>query len=491
MTLTLPPIKSIYLLLFFVLLSSGAKAQVEFILPYNDSTRSVNNVSHVVDGAGNVYLLSSKSVFYPSGVPFDFVESDIATAKVDKYNKISWAIYPTQNATDTIYAYNNKTATQIFMWNGNVAIPSTLDINYQACTNDSSLRYSSRSGMLILDTAGNLVTSKTFNDDSECGWQALYHTEQIAPNTFTFLYRSFGNYHVWLDERDSALTRTTFSTTPALDTVYPIVTFDTFAQTYITYDPNNLYVLDAKGILQRSIPLHLNEPVLQPELLAYNAGFYALMYTVKDGNSYAYALTVLSKNGDVISSVVVPELSVILLTADNQLWTLTKNTSNDATIQKPLLLTQTDLFQNVIRQKNIGFPLTYGSALSITNNNIVVTGTSSMGNGDYSRPHPGRAYFYRTAVSDIPAQPGTKTCCTDINIYPNPATNTLNIVSNSYTATYGANVTLYNTIGQRIGSYQWDQKQLNIDIHTLAAGVYYIRSYNAGKEICTQKIVKI
>jgi hypothetical protein len=482
------PAKNIVLLLCLLLLCTATNAQVEFILPNNDSIQIINNVTHVVDANGNVFLLSAENPYYKSGLAQDFTATTIATAKIDNKNKINWAHYPSVLSESDYY---NKKAAQIFIWNHNIAIPCNLNMNTQPCANDSNYRYSSRNGMLVLDDAGRTVTDKVFTDDTSCGWHYIFYTYQnMVQNSFTYVYMSTGDGITRVDKRDSSLNRVTFTTAPTQNQSNLI--YDTIARSYLTYSNDNIFVYDIVGGLLKTISIRSDTAANYLLKIAYNAEYYVLYFKVLLNGFYSanYAISVFSKNGELVSSAPTAMLNDLILTPDNHIWMLANNISTDTNLQKPVLLMETDLYQNITRQKYIGYPLTNGNALSVNTGDVIITGTTQTVNWKKGQP-PSRLYFYREAITDIPIHAAASNCCNEINIFPNPATNIVHITSNSFAATYGAAVGLYNTLGQPVGSYTWKQKSLDMDISGLAKGVYYVQSYNAGKHICIQKLVKL
>ncbi len=479
------------------------QAQVEFTIPYSDSTKSLDNITHIVDKEGNVYVLSTVSDFYQG--PGFLIEGTFihgsSVLKIDKDNNISWQyLYP----TSFIAGINSdgpfpESPQQMFIWNGNLAIPYNVYMGNRLCTIDTSLSGVSyaptyRNAMLVVNGKGDIVTNRIFDEDTDCGKFFLdYTTCNAGTSPFTFIY-SDDNYKTTINKRDPSFGSVSMTIADSLSVSNYNFTYDSFANNYITYDNYDVHVYDTSGVLIKAIPLP--QAMQGSEILcwkiAFNKNYYVLNYSVYNNNPY-YATAILSKEGELISLASSKLFSDIKVTDDNKIWTLAENFDLDSSNLKPVLFMQMDLYQNILRKKNVGMPFTYGAAISIDNNNVVITGSHSyvVNSQTDSFSAPDQLYFYREAITNIPLLQDTSSSCNEINVYPNPATHTLHIVSNNFNVTYGSTVVLYNTLGQKLGTYKWDLKELDIDVSWLSKGMYYIQAMNGTNKICTQKIVKL
>jgi hypothetical protein len=89
-------------------------------------------------------------------------------------------------------------------------------------------------------------------------------------------------------------------------------------------------------------------------------------------------------------------------------------------------------------------------------------------------------YYFHTVVGlhDITAS------LNDISIYPNPATNEINIIS-----LQKSTIEISNSNGQIIKTVNHDSGETSIDIEDLSSGVYFVR-LKSDKEIVTKRIIK-
>ena len=114
----------------------------------------------------------------------------------------------------------------------------------------------------------------------------------------------------------------------------------------------------------------------------------------------------------------------------------------------------------------------------------------SMKNG--SSPGPCEIFFggevedYTVDFGSAPAMLERSTEF-DLNLYPNPASNTLNIkITNALPA---VNVKVYNALGRIIDDFDTSEKILQLDISKFNSGVYYIGIDN-GVENTLVKFIK-
>jgi hypothetical protein len=74
------------------------------------------------------------------------------------------------------------------------------------------------------------------------------------------------------------------------------------------------------------------------------------------------------------------------------------------------------------------------------------------------------------------------------SLYPNPAHDVVTLSNESNNEPL--NATLYNSIGQQIGSYKMTGTRLDIDLGPLPAGMYQL-SIETKSGIVTRKVVKM
>ncbi|MDR3679216.1 MAG: T9SS type A sorting domain-containing protein [Flavipsychrobacter sp.] len=476
-----------------------AQAQVEFTIPYSDSTRVAGNTAHVVDGEGNVFLLSCITPFY-KGPAVRLEGGNIygtSIQKIDFNNFVGWEhFYATEYIANGVFNgfFYPTQPGQIFLWNNKLAIPYSINMGQRNCVNNSTQQEATyRNGMLVLDEQGNTLNNNIFYEDSGCGaYQLQYIALNAGAEPFTYIYyntiNDIANYY--FDKRNGSFL--SVSNKPVRISTQGIL-FDGFAGNYVAGSENGIQIYDTSGLLLRSfkLPLTSSASTIYLWKIAVNAHYYVLNYTETYGNVYQPMTVVLTKNGDLISSAASTVFSDIKLTTDNQIWALERTITSDSSNHTPVTFMQMDLYQNIKRKKSIGKSMTNGVALSISNGNIIITGNCSEGNSNDSIIVPSQLYFYREAIAHIPLLPDTSISCNEINVFPNPATHILHIVSNSFNVTYGSIIILYNTLGQKLGVYKWDFKELDIDVSWLPKGMYYIQAMNGTNKICTQKIVKL
>src|SRR5690606_26201906 len=79
----------------------------------------------------------------------------------------------------------------------------------------------------------------------------------------------------------------------------------------------------------------------------------------------------------------------------------------------------------------------------------------------------------------------------NVNIYPNPARNNVNL---SFNPNVGIKtVALYNVIGKNVASYRVNNStgKMTLDISSVPAGIYYVRLLNAeGEAIATRRFTR-
>lgn len=77
----------------------------------------------------------------------------------------------------------------------------------------------------------------------------------------------------------------------------------------------------------------------------------------------------------------------------------------------------------------------------------------------------------------------------NINLYPNPATNELNVVYDDNADV--KNIAVYNIIGKIMNVYKVTGNSANLNIDNIPSGIYFVRLYNSGGNIVsTRKFTK-
>jgi len=86
-----------------------------------------------------------------------------------------------------------------------------------------------------------------------------------------------------------------------------------------------------------------------------------------------------------------------------------------------------------------------------------------------------------TSISELQAK-------ADMNIYPNPANERITLSLSSFT-NENVNIEVFNMLGTMVFQQQGQGEQIDMDIHSLPAGVYIVRCTNMDKVI-TKRFVK-
>lgn len=98
--------------------------------------------------------------------------------------------------------------------------------------------------------------------------------------------------------------------------------------------------------------------------------------------------------------------------------------------------------------------------------------------------------FVITKNGPVGVQPlSSKSSEENIVMYPNPATNELNVV---YDASYDIkNIAVYNIIGKMMNVYKVAGNSANLNIENIPSGIYFVKLYNAnGNAVLTRKFTK-
>lgn len=75
----------------------------------------------------------------------------------------------------------------------------------------------------------------------------------------------------------------------------------------------------------------------------------------------------------------------------------------------------------------------------------------------------------------------------ELQVFPNPITNFLSLTLNNYEAT-DATFTLFNSKGQQLQTYSFDQHQLTIESIDLPSGIYFYQITDNGQMIQNGKL---
>ncbi len=91
----------------------------------------------------------------------------------------------------------------------------------------------------------------------------------------------------------------------------------------------------------------------------------------------------------------------------------------------------------------------------------------------------------KPAGVSVPNVPGSK----DVLLYPNPASNELNLVYDA--ASDIKNIAVYNIIGKAMSVYKVTGNSANLNLENIPSGIYFVRLYNgSGNVVATRKFTK-
>jgi len=127
----------------------------------------------------------------------------------------------------------------------------------------------------------------------------------------------------------------------------------------------------------------------------------------------------------------------------------------------------------------LNFPITNVRAIDNTGEEIVITGS------DNNVVVTGSDNAVVVSLGDTSTAVENLDLSQNINIFPNPTSNTINMTINDLQA---QTVTLYNTVGQRVYALQIAAADTQIDVRHLPSGVYLL-SVQTEKGIYNQKII--
>lgn len=153
----------------------------------------------------------------------------------------------------------------------------------------------------------------------------------------------------------------------------------------------------------------------------------------------------------------------------------------------PLTLIAMNLFQTVERKEKLGRPFVKASRLSLSNDEVIISGTYNCMFED--KPCPGMLYYFRDKLKNISYIRSDEDKCTSIHVHPNPAHDFITITSDEPLLTYHTVPQLYNVIGQKIVEIPFDTKSISVDVREYPAGLYLL-NVNNKLENCVIKIEK-
>lgn len=110
------------------------------------------------------------------------------------------------------------------------------------------------------------------------------------------------------------------------------------------------------------------------------------------------------------------------------------------------------------------------------------------GIGVFNLTHTGGYNVFVYKMSELAMSISENSSSTDINIYPNPTSDFLNIKANSHYSSL--QIEIANALGQIVLAESMKDKSLQINTKDLATGLYFLKLLSDNKIIATQKIVK-
>ncbi len=129
-------------------------------------------------------------------------------------------------------------------------------------------------------------------------------------------------------------------------------------------------------------------------------------------------------------------------------------------------------------------------------------GAPGHGVGTASSPSPdlnnstANIIYYKIPVAELSACGASineRSSSTDLTIYPNPASNNVNVVLNSTKATT-ANINVYNMVGQTVAQFEKNivsgNNTMKLDISSFNTGIYFLSVNVDGKNYSQKLIVK-
>jgi len=471
------------------------KAQPDLYVPWRDSLsppRSLRGISHMMDEQGNTYALCNVNVYVniSRGMPLEGTYCyGSAILKIDKDNKLIWKRLYEVSGGGSIGIGGRVPATQLFIKGDSIILPYNIDIGMVSCMKNS-FNGATRNGFMAIDrSTGAILKNEVFNEGMGCQEYHLLLTAFQKNGNLSYLYSNVTWDSFYVNVRDAGLG---FVSTSSYNNVKGggdfNIGYDELAGQYMTGDTSGAHIYDTGWQLLRSLPLpYMDSFPWKPNIeynFAANDAYYAInYYNVPYPPKYAYT-AIFTRGGKLVSCT--PSAYVdIALDDDNNLYGVSYpyDPPPIQTSDSPVIFTQTDLFQNVKRRIRFGKPNTKPMKIRVNDGDIVVTGTHSKIGA------PDELYYYRQHIANIPLLINDSKLCTAIHIYPNPTTGRIKVSSDDFNLAYGANIEIYNTLGQKITNNIFDSKTLSFDLTNYPPSIYLLKIRN-GNASCVTKIEK-
>ncbi len=484
--------------LLFVLLaiySQTAAQENERLVPFAERDANVMNVAHLVDGAGNTFLLGY--VYCYKAGPGIFIHGcprGGVVVKLDPSGKLLWqhrdANFKPHYRSELHLVGDRLLAVGRLQDNNNACGYTPFPLQVPAVLN-----LNAETGALLARTA--------IPYDTPCRSHTPLGSALTDDGHLALLYANRSN-HVWLDVQDRHLRRAHMTQADVQSDYNLALFFDEIRQAYLLVTTSGLTVLDTALQPVQTFELPSAPPYSDyfSSVAAASRTHYALCqpYRVESGSASGQdttlaTLTVWEASGRVLYHKPSEVFTQIHLTEGGRLWCMSRNAARLVAegdlIDSSIHLVQMDLAGNRLREGIFGGPWILCSRFSLEGDSLTLTGTAQTDGGRRTDPDtPSRLWWRRMAMRNVPVVASARApTCGDVFVSPNPAAGYLTLSSSDLPAAGGSIVRVYNQLGRDVVRARWDGDALRLPFGGVASGMYVV-VVRKGSEECAYKVVK-
>ncbi len=481
-------------ILFTLCLCSGGfllfgQNSFKVLVDWDDDAISVIGLKAQEDADGNFIILSNNQHFEAdiNGVP---IEGDMTLGseltKISANGEILWKKSYSTNQYPIITSGDlnllGRTPAPHFILNTQqeILLPFSRYTGILPCDDligNSSLKKS----VLLMDKEGAVDQQKLFLHDDLCDDDRILDLIQVG-NFYYLLYQENIKEQLVLEilTEELEIVQQTIINAPT-NWSY----LDPSHQQILVLSADTLTTYDFLGQEKTKVNLNLNLSPTKVQFAA-NANFNAFLFS---GNSHstqekASALLVLNKAGDLLESVMFPQVDFcdLAITESDRILVLSDRSQGDFydSIPQPLRVTLFDSQLRMLAYKDHGIPFVHPSSISLTSDRgYCITGTRLKSIDLINGQAPNQLFFKKEHLADLTLDNKELNGELSIKLYPNPTNASVLVdLGSTEVSDFVYRIEILSINGEVLQGIDNCSKSQLLSLDSLPAGYYWVRMTN-------------